>query len=258
MLVTLDLTSAFDTVDHIKLIERLRCDFGVAGPALDWLASYLGDRHQFVKVGSFAAPTTACTSGVPQGSVLGPLLFVAYISPVSSLINSFGIESHAYADDITIYVSLGKNPHIARTTLLQCADAVSHWFMRNDLLVNASKSEVIVFGTASQLSKEPVSKSYTVAGANVDCADKVKIVGVTLDSRLSLDNFISATCSACSMHIKALRHIRPLLDEPTANSLACSTIISRLDYCNATLAGTTSHNIARLQQIHNQAAKIVR
>ena len=60
------------------------------------------------------------------------------------------------------------------------------------------------------------------------------------------------------MYIKALRHICPLLDEPTANSLACNTIIFRLDYCNATLAGTTSHNIARLQQIHNQAAKVVR
>ena len=257
LLVTLDLTSAFDTVDHTKLVERLHCDFGVAGPALDWLASYLADRHQFVKVGSFSARITACSCGVPQGSVLGPLLFVAYISPVSTLIKSFGVRDHAYADDITLYAPVGSDYLATRTNLLLCADAVSDWFMRNDLLVNASKSEVILFGTSSQREKLPANESYTVAGASVSLSDKVKIVGVTLDNRLSMDSFVSATCSSCSLQIKALRHIRPLLDRSTANALACSAIISRLDYCNAVLAGSTAHSISRLQQIQNRAAKTV-
>ena len=254
LLVTLDLASAFDTVDHTKLVERLHYDFGIAGPALDWLASYLADRHQFVKVGSFSARITACSCGVPQDSVLGPLCFVAYISPVSTLIISFGVRDHAYADDITLYAPVGSDYLATRTNLLLCADGVSDWFMRNDLLVNASKSEIILFGTSSQWEKLPANESYTVAGASISLSDKVKIVGVTLNNTLS---FVSATCSSCLLQIKALRHIRPLLDRSTANALACSAIISRLDYCNAVLAGSTAHSISRLQQIQNRAAKTV-
>jgi hypothetical protein len=257
LLLTLDLTSAFDTVDHLKLVERLRSDFGVAGPALDWVASYLDDRHQFVRVGPFSAQTTACSCGVPQGSVLGPLLFVAYIAPVSTLIKSYGVLDHAYADDITIYTPVGSDRLAAQTTLLQCADAVSDWFMRNDLLVNASKSEVIAFGNASQLERLPIDETYSVAGASVKPTDSVKIVGVTLDSKLSMNNFISAKCSSCSLQIKALRHIRPLLDLSTANALACSAIVSRLDYCNAVLTGSNAHNLSRLQRVQNHAAKVV-
>lgn len=256
-LVTLDLTAAFDTVNHVKLLSRLRNEFGIAGPALDLLASYLSDRHQFVKVDSAVAETTVCSSGVPQGSVLGPLLFAVYVAPVSDLIESTGVRHHAYADDITLYLDLGADPQMSRQTLLNCADAVGRWFMENDLLLNAEKSEVMSLGTVVQLRKSCSEKEYTIANAVVAPVNSLKILGVWLDSTLSFDRQISSICSACSLQIRALTHIRPLLDVETANGLACSSISSRLDYCNSLLAGTSAHNIARLQRIQNKAARVV-
>ena len=129
--------------------------------------------------------------------------------------------------------------------------------MMNDLMLNASKSEVIELGTAAQLKKCIPQNSYVISDTSITPSNAVKIVGVILDNHLTFERFISATCSACSHHIKALRHIRPLLDLETANTIACSSVLSRLDYCNSLLAGTTAHNISRLQRIQNNAAKVV-
>jgi len=98
VLVGLDISSAFDTIDHNILSRRLHGEFGVTGSALAWLQSYISNRSQFVKLGlrhSLAA--VSCTSGVPQGSVLGPILFVVYTSPIGDLIRSFGIHHRQFA-----------------------------------------------------------------------------------------------------------------------------------------------------------------
>ena len=85
----------------------------------------------------------------------------------------------------------------------------------------------------------------------------MKIVGVTLDSKLSMNDFISSTCSSCSLQTRALRHIRPHIDQESANSLACSLINFRIDYCNSLLSGATVHNLGRLQRLQNNAARVV-
>ena len=256
-LATIDLTAAFDTVNHCKLLDRLTSCFGVTGSALHLISSYLIGRSQYVKVGEYAAPTTLCTLGVPQGSVLGPLLFTAYIAPVSDVIESYGIRHHKYADDITLYIRTLEDANLAREKLLSCANAVRGWCMANDLMINCAKSELIEFGTSSQLKKSESKSSYTVAGASVAVGQSVQIVGLTLDSNLTFDQHVSKVCSACSFHTKALRHIRPYLDITTANAIACNSVGSRLDYCNAVMSGMSAHNIARLQRAQNNAARVV-
>jgi len=94
VLIGLDLSAAFDTIDHSKLINRLEITFGVTGKALGWIKSYLSFRTQYVKIGSEQTPTTPVTVGVPQGSVLGPFLFSVYVSPISDVISSYGIQYH--------------------------------------------------------------------------------------------------------------------------------------------------------------------
>jgi len=98
VLVGLDLSAAFDTINHVVLISRLESQFGVDSGASSWLRSYLTYRQQFVKLGNHSPTATQCASGIPQGSVLGPLLFTAYVSPVGELIESHGISYHQFAD----------------------------------------------------------------------------------------------------------------------------------------------------------------
>jgi len=99
-LIGLDISAAFDTISHSILVEKIRDEFGVSGEPLCWLQSYLTDRRHYVKLGRtrHCSSTVQCTAGVPQGSVLGPILFAAYISPVGQLITSHGVEHHQYAE----------------------------------------------------------------------------------------------------------------------------------------------------------------
>ena len=111
VLISLDLSAAFDTIDHAILIQRLKQRFCVSDVVLNWISTYLQGRLQYVKVGEEKSAVTCCEVGVPQGSVLGPLLFSAYVSPISDVIASFGVQFHQYADDtqLSTAVSAGND-----------------------------------------------------------------------------------------------------------------------------------------------------
>ena len=106
VLLALDITAAFDAVNHLILYRRIESDFGVAGMELSWLRSFVSYQSQYVAVGSVRSETCALSSGVPQGSVLGPLLFVMYVSEIDAVIRSHSFQYHQYADDLMIYMSL--------------------------------------------------------------------------------------------------------------------------------------------------------
>ena len=99
ILVLLDLSAAFDTLDHDLLVKTLRNRIGVTGSALAWFESYLNDRHQYVTIGQAKSESKALQYGVPQGSVLGPILFCLYVQPLAHLIEEMELEFHSYADD---------------------------------------------------------------------------------------------------------------------------------------------------------------
>src|SRR5215469_14613042 len=104
-LVLLDMTAAFDTVDHDILLTRLSSNFGLSGSALSFLSSYLSERTQSVTIGSHSSPSSSVLTGVPQGSVLGPLLFTLYTTPLSFFLSDFHVSFHMYADDTQLYLS---------------------------------------------------------------------------------------------------------------------------------------------------------
>ena len=106
VLVMLDLTAAFDTVEHAIQLSRLTHNYGVTGAALKWFTSYFSGRQQLVYIGSDKSSPTHVPFGAPQGSLLGPLLFTAYISLLGDIIKKFGMDYHLYADDAQLYVSL--------------------------------------------------------------------------------------------------------------------------------------------------------
>jgi len=125
VLVGLDISSAFNTIDHNILSRQLHGEFGVTGIALAWLQSYISNHSQFVKLGRHSSAPVSCTSGVPQGSVLGSILFAAFTSPIGDLICSFGIHHHQFADDTQVHLALRSSDIQNGLTLLaDCTAAV--------------------------------------------------------------------------------------------------------------------------------------
>ncbi|MEJ4520592.1 reverse transcriptase domain-containing protein [Enterococcus faecium] len=142
----IDLSAAFDTIDHQILLKRLEQVVGIRGTAFRWFQSYLSDRFQFVHVNNDCSSRTRVSCGVPQGSVLGPTLFSLYMLPLGDIIRKHNINFHCYADDTQLYLSL--QPHEANQLILldACIKDVKTWMTRNFLLLNSDKTEVIVIG----------------------------------------------------------------------------------------------------------------
>jgi len=150
VLLALDISAAFDTIDFGVLADRLKVDFGIDGVALEWLLSFLIDRTQYVGVGSSRSAPTVCLSGVPQGSVLGPLLFALYISPVDNVVSAHRIHLDQYADDTRLYMAIRPADISPLEAASQCVSDVSRWFLENGMLLNPNKTEAVLFGTRAQ------------------------------------------------------------------------------------------------------------
>uniref|UniRef100_A0A669CPU2 Reverse transcriptase domain-containing protein n=1 Tax=Oreochromis niloticus TaxID=8128 RepID=A0A669CPU2_ORENI len=146
VLVLLDLTAAFDTVDHNILLSRLHHLAGIRGTALKWFRSYLCDRTFSVNFLGYESSSATFQSGVPQGSILGPLLFSLYLQPLGTILRRHGISFHCYADDCQIYLPLKQKEAFSIKPLLACLEDIKSWMSLNFLRCNSSKTEVILFG----------------------------------------------------------------------------------------------------------------
>lgn len=257
LLIGLDLSAAFDTIDKTTLIARLRQSFGIEGPALGWISSYLAERSQHVSLGSSRSPSSTCLHGVPQGSVLGPILFSLYVAPVANVIAAFNVSHHQYADDTQLYISLDHHHPEDTRSLTPCTAAVCRWFLLNGLCLNPNKSEAIILGTPASTSHNDNPQTVNIAGAVIPISSTLKSLGVTLDTKLSFSQHISTVCRTSYFHIRSMRHVRARLPPETLRTVACSIVSAKLDYCNSLLYGTTKANIAKLQLVQNSLARLI-
>jgi len=149
VLVGFDLSAAFDTMSRSTLLQCLQTEFRVTGTAPSWLRSYLSGRSQFVKLGSHQSPAVSLNVGVPQGSVLGPILFAVYRSPVSDIIAEHGVQFHQYADDTQRHLAMrADNTAAGLSMLAACTSDVRLWYMQNGLQLKTDKSEALIVGTS--------------------------------------------------------------------------------------------------------------
>ena len=138
----LDFSSAFDTISHDLLIEKLHLMYGIEGPALNWIKTYLKERTVYVKIDDKFSKGRVTTSGVPQGSVLGPLLFCLYIQEIHEIVRKHNISYHIFADDVQLYTPLSTN-HSELQSLRLCVADIKKWAEANSLKFNDNKTKYL-------------------------------------------------------------------------------------------------------------------
>lgn len=158
LLILLDLTAAFDTVDHTILLHRLKYTIGLSENVHRWFISYLTDRTEYVALGKAKSLTHNVTCGVPQGSVLGPTLFSIYMLPLGKIISRHGISFHCYADDTQLYLrTTPTSASLPTSTLTTCLEEIEAWMKLNFLQLNSSKTDAILIGTPHQLRSSTIT-----------------------------------------------------------------------------------------------------
>ena len=258
-LVLLDLSAAFDTIDHSTLLDCLQSWFGVCGPALKWFTSYLTERFQSIKIGSTLSRGYKLLFGVPQGSVLGPLLFSLYTTPLSYVIGRHkGVGFHFYADDTQLFVRLShKEASSAFDKINKCLIDVKEWMSTCKLKLNLDKTEFIIFGSNNQKDRLKSHFPVDILGNVLQPAESVKNLGVWLDSDLSLSKHVQSVCRSCFLQLREFRRVRRYLSTEASLLVANALISSHLDYYNSLFRSLSKFNMRKLLCIQNSAACIV-
>ncbi len=261
MLVLIDLSAAFDTIDHDILFNRLETKFRITGEALEWHRSYLSMRKQCVFLNrSVRSEESILRYGVPQGSCLGPVLFTEYASTLFDIIHRHLENVHGYADDHQLYVSFSPKSTALQQSAIACMEDclsdVKQWMLANKLKMNDGKTEFILIGSRQQLEKVNFN-SIQVGNTVVKAVDSVRDLGAYLDCNLSMEAHIDTKCAAAFRQIYSIKRIRKFLSREATETLIHAFIFSHLDYCNGLLYGLPEYQTAKLQCIQNMAARLV-
>ncbi len=223
LLVLLDLSAAFDTIDHDILIDRLQNYTGIQGQALRWFRSYLSDRYHFVYLNGESSQLSPVKYGVPQGSVLGPLLFLLYMLPLGNIIRKYGISFHCYADDTQLYISIKPDETSKLSKLMECVKNIKAK-TNNFLLLNSDKTEILLIGPKNS-TQNLLDYNLQLDGCTV-ASSTVKNL-VILESNLSFENHISHVTAF--FHLRNISKLRNMLSVSDAEKLVHASMTSRLD-----------------------------
>ena len=215
-------------------------------------------RSQRIKLGNCLSSRSDFSFGVPQGSVIGPLLFTLYTTPLSSLISGHAIPHHLHADGSQLYVSFSSGDSAAALNGLQsCLASVQSWMSTNKLKLNPDKTEFLLIGNERQRSKYLSTFPIELLGVESYPVKSARNLGVIFDKNFNFRSHISAICSSCIYHIRDLRRIRRHLDLDSAKLLANAVVSSRFDYCNSLLSGIAETDLTKLQRVLNRLARVV-
>ena len=257
-LVLLDLSAAFDTVDHQTLQDCLKNTFGISGAALLWLKSYMSDRHQSISIRGTKSDEKLLNYGVPQGSVLGPELFKDYITPLRSVIESHDVSFHGYADDTQLYASFkpGLDEEAALGKLQDCIADVRRWMATNWLKLNDDKTEFIVLGTPANLAKV-ATEAICVGDHHITKCKHVRNIGAMFDSSMKMEVQVNKVSQTAWFHLHSISKIRQFLTKEQTQAAIHAYVTSRLDQNNSLLSNVPATLLNKLQKIQNAAARVI-
>ena len=251
----IDLSKAFDTISHSRLVAKLH-SYGLNGTELEWFTSYLFNRNAQVSYNGCISSPQKIGDGVPQGSILGPLLFILYFNDVVYTTEDVSIIN--YAHDTVIYTA-GEEMKEINAKLSKTVAELSTWFNKNELILNLQKgkTEALLFGTAQRIRKctEPLSIRHEDGLINATCT--YKYLGVQIDSSLTLSSDFDDKYKKASGRLRLLAKIRNHLDIESAKAIYRSMFLPMLTYCGILKLKLNKAQENKLTSFHNRAMEII-
>jgi len=251
--IMIDYSKAFDTIDHSIMVRKLR-NLGFGSSVIKVIVSYLSNRKQFVQIDDTKSTTQNIFFGVPQGSILGPILFNVYVSELPTVIKTPSIQ---YADDTTLHRSCNKNQLTENIALLEGdLSQLSAWSTDNGLIFNNDKLQMIIFRKPRSL---PTDRSFLVRsnGHSIKQESLVKLLGVKIDENLSwIDQINHVTKSAQSI-LQVIKKFKRFTPFNVRKTLAESLVLSKINYCNTVYSQIPQYMKKRIQRVQTCAAGYV-
>ena len=238
VLFLLDFSSAFDTIDHPFLVHRLHTDFGFTDAVLQWFLSYLTDCTHYVSLSNHCSAFAPVHSGVPQGSVLGPILFTMY---------DLQLQMSAPPDRISELLH----------SMQSCMSDVNAWATANMLKLNDNKTELMLVTSKRTGHLHNLPTYITICNAQIPFKQSVKNLGFTLDCHLTMNAHVSNIAWTCFFELCHLTSIRRFLTSTATATLVFAFHLSRIDYCSLLLFGSTHDVTSHLHRIQNYAARVI-
>ena len=244
----MDLSKAYDCLPHDLLIAKLAA-YGVDFNSLSLLYDYLSKRLHRVKVGTSFSEWLELVFGVPQGSILGPLLFNIFLNDLFFFIQEADICN--FADDNSLYAS-GHCQAEVSSILQRESSNVLYWFKINSMVANPAKFQVMFLGK-----KVEEEVDISIDGVNLKSTCCVKLLGVTIDCKLSFRSHVKTLCKTASQKVKALFRIRPYLNIRCAKQLCDAYILSTFNYCPLIWMNGCKTNDGLINKVHKRALSAV-
>jgi hypothetical protein len=260
IVVMIDLSAAFDTVDIEIIMNILEHNFHISGTPLNWFKTYLCDRNMKVSINDKFSSPVNLKFGVPQGSCAGPVIFTLYIAALKQIVEKYSPTLYGYADDhklaLTFHAGNTNSETKTKFEIEDCLRSVGTWMTENKLKMNNSKTEIIVYGTKQQVTKVKLS-NITVNGAVVNCVNSVRDLGVWMENSLGFNLHIQKKSKIANHQLHNLRNIRSYLTPKSTEILVHGLVHSHIDFCNGLFPELPSYQLDKFQKIQNRAARLV-
>ena len=247
----IDFRKAFDTVNHNILLNKIN-SLGIKNNNLNWITSYLHNRKQVVVANGYTSKNGTITCGVPQGSTLGPLLFLIYINDINKhFINS---KIKLFADDTVLYSS-ASDVDTAKISLQTDLDQLDIWCKQHKLSININKTKSVIFGT-NKFNSNINCTNLTIAGEEIKYVSEYKYLGIVLDKNLTFTKHIKYIHGLAAHKIYLLSKIRPCINQSTAMKIYKTKILPYFDQGDILYMDAFNKDVDKLQKLQNRALRI--